>query len=90
VYQQGGTAVHIALDRFDDRGVKFIPNPFNATVWPHSKGGNQMYQDNANREDATKTMESTTTDHALTEAQYLYEMATALNFFGAGRMEDFF
>lgn len=49
-----------------------------------------MYQDNTNREDATKTMESTTTDHALTEAQYLYEMATALNFFGAGRMEDFF
>jgi len=30
------------------------------------------------------------TETALTEAQYLYEMQTTLNFFGAGRMDDLF
>lgn len=49
-----------------------------------------MYQDNVNYEEYATAKESKTTEATLTEAQYNYEMALTLNFFGAGRMDDLF
>lgn len=49
-----------------------------------------MYQDNLNYEEYSTTKETSATENALTEAQYLYEMQLTLNFFGAGRMDDLF
>jgi hypothetical protein len=49
-----------------------------------------MYQDSVNYEDFVAVKENAATETTLTEAQYLYEMQTTLNFFGAGRMDDLF
>ncbi|MZQ98199.1 MAG: hypothetical protein GT601_10995 [Acidaminobacter sp.] len=49
-----------------------------------------MYQDSLNYEEYSTVKETKSTETALTEAQYLYEMQTTLNFFGEGRMDDLF
>lgn len=88
MYQQGGTAVYIALDRLTIRGVFFENKtmPMNGEF----KGGRQMNPDNTTYSELTVSQSTSVNETNITEAQLLFEMQTTLNFFGAGSMNDLF